>query len=208
MANELEELIKNYKTETDNKKKRLAYLNLVEESLTLVKKIVAGVYPLPQSVGRDDLVQVGALGVLKAIELYEFEDKGSFKTYVSKFIKGRILQYLRDKADIIKPPRDIKKDEPRTIISLDETVFSPDGSETILDRIPSEDDEENFENKKVIEFALNKLAKDEKDVIYKYYIEGAKKVDIAREMNISSMQVARIIKRTLIKMNKIIESEE
>lgn len=101
----LEELIASYKTENDNKKKHILYLDLVQESLKLVKKIVANMYPIPATTSKDDLIQVGAVGVLKAIDTYDISKRGSFKTYVSKFIKGKILHYLRDKANIVKPPR-------------------------------------------------------------------------------------------------------
>lgn len=102
----LEELIFNYKHEQDLKKKHVAYLCLIEESLKLVKRIVASFYPLPSTITKDDLVQVGAVGVLSAIEAYRVEEKGSFKTYVSKVIKGKIFHYLRDKANLVKPPRE------------------------------------------------------------------------------------------------------
>ncbi|MBR1424216.1 sigma-70 family RNA polymerase sigma factor [bacterium] len=102
----LENLIKNYKNEQDTKRKHILYLDLVEESMKLVRKIVSGVYPLPGSTTRDDLIQVGAVGVLKAIDTYNVQKKGSFKTYVSKFIKGKILHYMRDKANIVRPPRE------------------------------------------------------------------------------------------------------
>ena len=203
----LENLITKYKSENDNKKKQLAYLNLVSETLKLVKKIASGIHPLPPGVGNDDLIQVGALGVLKAIDLYKVEDKGSFKTYVSICIKGKILQFLRDKAYTIKPPRDLKENETRNIISLDEAVFSADGAETVLDRISDEDFEQTYENKKMIEFALNKLANQEKEAIYKYYIEGLKKKEIAQELGVSAMQVTRLIKRALKKMYKIISKD-
>jgi len=102
----LEELINAYKNEQDVKKKHIVYLSLVEESLKLVKRIVANFYPLPSTITKDDLVQVGAVGVLTAIEAYRAEERGSFKTYVSKVIKGKIFHYLRDKANIVKPPRE------------------------------------------------------------------------------------------------------
>lgn len=204
----LENLITRYKAETDGKKKHILYLNLVGESLHLVKKIASGIHSLPSSVAREDLIQVGALGVLKAIESYEQTDKGSFKTYASVYIKGRILQFLRDKAYVIKPPRNLTdSDNFKNIISLDEAVFSSDGAETILDRVSTNDFEQDFENKKMIEFALNKLAKQEKEVIYKYYIEGLKKVEIARELNLSSMQVSRLIKKSLNKMYNVIKEQ-
>ena len=102
----LEELILEYRKEVEPKKKRILYLNLIQESLKLVKKIAMGMYPIPNTIPKEDLIQVGAVGVLRAIETYQVEERGSFKTYVSKFIKGEILHYLRDKANIVKTPRE------------------------------------------------------------------------------------------------------
>lgn len=246
----LEEYIISYKNESDAKKKHILYLNLVEESLILVKKIVSGMCAVPTNVLRDDLIQVGALGVLKAIESYVPVDKGSFKTYVSKFIKGRILQYLRDKTSLVKAPRissenvnkvkqcldawddnlypscediahktnlplqiveDIMNAEIiKNVISLDQKIYSSDGVETLADRIQSDYDinyEESYENKKMLEYALNKLEASERTVIYKYYIEGLTKKDISVQMGVSAMQVGRIIKRVLNKMYKILEND-
>ncbi len=247
---QLEEKIYLFKHENDAKKKHIFYLNLVEESLKLVNRIVSSIYPVPVSVARDDLIQVGAIGVLKAIDTYEIKDKGSFKTYAAKFIRGKILQYLRDKANLVKPPRettenintvknylesidtntnptvkDISKalnmsenkvqdilntELLKNIISLDQKVYSSDGIETLADRIQSGDDRENernYENKKVIEFALQKLPEDEKTAIYNYYIKEETKKSIAQELGVSQTQVARLIKRALNKMYDIISEE-
>jgi len=248
----LEELIISYRKEQDNKKKHVLYLSLIEESLKLVKKIVAGIYPGTGSISRDDLIQVGAVGVLKAIETYEVTERGSFKTYASKFIRGKILHYLRDKASIVKTPREtlanlskvreaideLSSDKTKiptveevasyvnlpkskveeimnielikNMISLDQNVYSTDGTETLLDRIYAEDKasyEETYENKKMIEFALNKLPEPDKTVIYKYYMEGLSKKNIAEIVKVSATQVSRIIKRALNKLYIIIENE-
>lgn len=248
----LEEYILNYKNEPDAKKKHILYLNLVDESLKLVKKIVSGMCISPSYVLYDDLIQVGALGMLKAIDSYEPIEKGSFKTYASKFIKGRILQYLRDKATIVKAPRinyadnvkvrdfldnwtgadvqyppaeeisrvtgvplhiveDILNAEAvKNVVSLDQKVYSEEGVETIADRIQSDNDidyQESFENKKLLEYALNKLEKKEREVIYMYYIEGFTKKDISLKIGVSAMQTGRIIKRILNKMYVILEGE-
>lgn len=247
----LETLIVEYRKEQDSKKKRILYLNLVQEALKLVKKIVLGMYPLPGTISKDDLIQVGAVGVLKAIETYEIEEKGSFKTYVSKFIKGKILHYLRDKANLVRPPRQtvanitkvkeaieelsypdskipsaeeiavyvkLPKEKVEEImnieliknmISLDQNIYSTDGTETLLDRIQSEDNnwEETYENKKIIEFALKKLSEPDKTVVYSYYMEGVQRKDIADKLKISPTQVSRILKRALNKLYIIIENE-
>lgn len=246
----LENCIIKFKQENDAKRKHIFYLNLVDECLQLVKKIVSGMYPLPNGVTDDDLIQVGALGSLKAIDDYKITNKGSFKTYATKFIKGRILQYLRDKANLVKFPRPVIEniskvreyvenfdqdnipdakniaqvlnlsvgvvedilniENCKNVISLDQNIYSCEGVETLADRIVSQEEEnyqQTFENKKIIEYALNKLDKDEEFVIYKYYIEGLTKKDISKLMGISAMQVGRLIKRVLNKMYMILEKE-
>lgn len=247
----LEDLILDYRKEKDTKKKHIAYLNLIEESLKLVKRIVLGMYPIPSTISKDDLIQVGAVGVLKAIETYEIEAKGSFKTYVSKVIRGKILHYLRDKASIVKTPRETLANLTRVkeaieelstdrnkipsvqevagyvnlptdkveeimnieliknMISLDQNIYTTDGTETLLDRIQTEDNtnyEETYANKKMIEFAMNKLPNPDKSVIYMYYIDGESRKEIARRLNISATQVSRILKRALNKLYNIIQS--
>ena len=247
---QLENMIRTYKLEKDAKRRQVLYLKMVEESLKLVNKVVALIYPIPVSVSRDDLSQVGAIGLLKAIDTYEVYEKGSFKTYATIYIRGKILQYLRDKVNIVKTPREnsehsniiknyinnLKPNENPTVkeisqalnipvnkvqdwfnieniknvISLDQKVYSVDGLETLADRIQSYDDKEferNYANKKLIEYALNKLPENEKVSLYLYYIEGQTKKDIANVLKVSQTQVARIIKRALVNMYNVMKDD-
>ena len=248
----LEELILDYKNETDVKKKHVVYLRSIQETLNLVKKIVMAFYPLPNTISKDDLIQVGAVGVLNAIETYRVEERGSFKTYVSKVIKGKIFHYLRDKANIVKTPRETlanmskvkeaidelsenntkiptveevanyvnlpfdKVEEIMNIeliknmISLDQNIYTQDGGETLLDRIQDNEEtsfEDTYANKKIIEFAINKLPPNDKTAIYMYYIEGESRRDIAKKLNVSPTQVSRILKKALNKLYNIIQKE-
>lgn len=248
----LEELIKEYKTETDQKRKHIAYLRLIEETLKLVKKIALAFYPLPNTISKDDLIQVGAVGMLKAIETYKPEERGSFKTYVSKVIKGKIFHYMRDKANIVKTPRETLANMSRVkeaidelsenntkiptveevakyvnlpfdkveeimnieliknMVSLDQNIYTTDGGETLLDRIQADDDysfEDTYANKKIIEFAINKLPPSDKTAIYMYYIEGESRKEIAKRLQVSATQVSRILKRALNKLYNIIQKE-
>ena len=243
-------MIISYNSEKDLKKKHVLYLNLVEHALALVNKIVSSMYPYPKTVTRDDLIQVGAIGLLKAISSYKIQEKGSFKTYSAKYIKGKILQYIRDKANLVKPPRDtvenintvrkyiesvgsddnisaeniakavklpvnkvqdiLNAELIKNIVSLDQKVYSTDGIETLADKIQDLTDEEyeqRYENKRIIEYALNRLPQNEKTVIYNFYIKEQTKKSIAQELNISQTQVARLIKRALNKMYDIIKNE-
>ena len=247
----LENLITRYnEVSIDGAEKRVAYLKLVDETLKLVRQIVSSIYPIPSTVSAEDLLQVGAIGMIKAIKMYKKDNKGSFKTYATVVIKGNIYHYLRDYANIIRPPRDtienlnkvkvaiieltkILGKEPTTkelsdyiklssekieeilnidslknLISLDQTVFSADGNETLLDKLQIDEIipyEEAYANKKSIEDALNKLPTQEKFVIYMYYIEEKTRKEIANLLKVSQTQVSRIIKRALSRLYVILQ---
>lgn len=248
----LEELIIQYKSEQDKKRRHVLYIHLVEETMKVVKKIVLSFYPIPNTISKDDLIQVGAVGVLQAIETYKIEERGSFKTYVSKVIKGKIYHYLRDKANLVKTPREtlaklsvvrdaiqqlsenntkiptveevagfvnLPKDKveeimnieyTKNMISLDQNIYTTEGSETLLDRIQSETAisfEETYANKKIIEYALNKLQGNDRTAISMYYIDGESRKDISKKLGVSPTQVSRILKRALNRLSIIMREE-
>lgn len=104
----LDELIISYKTCTDEKKRRMLHLKIVEEAILLVKKI-ANTIAFQSGINNEDLIQVGSIGLIKAIESYKTNMNTRFRTYATYFIKGEIKHYLRDKAAIIKAPRELQE---------------------------------------------------------------------------------------------------
>ncbi len=106
--NELDALLISFKNTKDEKKKRMLHLKIVEEAMVLVKKI-ANTISMQSGISNEDLVQVGSLGLIKAIEFYKLDMNTKFKTYATYFIKGEIKHYLRDKASIIKAPRELQE---------------------------------------------------------------------------------------------------
>ena len=74
----------------------------------IVKQVVSNI-SLPIGVTFEDLLQVGTLGLIKAIDLYESDKNTKFSTYAIYFIKGEILHYLRDNAPIVKAPRALQE---------------------------------------------------------------------------------------------------
>ena len=67
-------------------------------------------------------------------------------------------------------------------MSLDQNVYSIDGTETLLDRIQSEDSnsyQESYENKKNNRICTKKLPEPDKTVISLYYMEGEQRKNIA-----------------------------
>lgn len=55
----------------------------------------------------EDIIQVGSIGLIKAVDNFNPALGASFKTYATYYITGEIRHYLRDKAKLVKVPRGI-----------------------------------------------------------------------------------------------------
>ncbi|MDY6783489.1 MAG: RNA polymerase sigma factor SigF [Cyanobacteriota bacterium] len=53
----------------------------------------------------DDLVQVGSIGLIQAIERFDLEKGYAFSTFALPYIRGEIQHYLRDKGPSMRIPR-------------------------------------------------------------------------------------------------------
>ncbi len=107
-SQDLDELLFAYKNCTDVKKKRMLHINIVQNGMELVKKVACSV-AFQANYSNEDLIQVGCIGLIKAIEFFNPNKNTRFKTYASYFIKGEIKHYLRDKASLIKTPRELQE---------------------------------------------------------------------------------------------------
>src|SRR5574344_2425796 len=106
---EIEELISRYKECDELKSKQLLHITIVEKCMPLVKKISCSVIAQAMGLSHEDLIQVGSIGLIKAIDFYNPDKNTKFKTYVLYFIKGEIRHYLRDKGSLIKAPREMQE---------------------------------------------------------------------------------------------------
>lgn len=97
-----------YKSSNDEKLKKQLQNLIVIASMPFVKGIACGLARRATD-PVDDLIQVGAVGLIKAIDLYNPELGTKFKTYATYLITGEIRHYLRDKASMIKAPREIQE---------------------------------------------------------------------------------------------------
>ena len=78
----------------------VAHLNLVRY---LAVKFVNRGEPL------DDLIQVGTVGLIKAIDRFDIERGVEFTTYATPTIVGEIKRYFRDKGWAVKVPRRLQE---------------------------------------------------------------------------------------------------
>jgi RNA polymerase sigma-B factor len=81
---------------------------LVHDYLPLVHKIARGLARRSTD-PVEDLIQVGSIGLLEAINRYETGHNTEFKTYAVHFITGHIRHYLRDRQTLVRGPRALQE---------------------------------------------------------------------------------------------------
>lgn len=86
--------------------------------LAIRDRLVADCLPLVSSLARryanqgeqlDDLIQVGSVGLLKAIDRFDLDRGVRFTTYAASVIVGEIKHHLRDNVRLIRIPRDLRE---------------------------------------------------------------------------------------------------
>ncbi len=239
------ELFRRYKEKGDmdaREKLVMSHMNLVR---FLANKFKNRGEPL------DDLVQVGYLGLLKAIDRFDPERGLEFTTYATPTILGEIKRHFRDKGWSVRVPRRLQElsakvnqatDALTTELqrspkieeiaeyldaSVDEVLEAMESSSayssvplegagggegedapSVIDRYATEDTALTFtDDRLVIEDALKTFSPREREVIELRFLEGMTQIEIAERLGISQVQVSRLLRRTLKKIQEKIDPE-
>jgi RNA polymerase sporulation-specific sigma factor len=106
-----------------------ARTKLIEHNLRLVAHIVRKYYSTQKN--QEDLISIGSIGLIKAIDSFKFECGARFATYAAKCIQNEILMYFRSQKKLqsevsINETIDVDRDgNPLTyidIISVEDTI--------------------------------------------------------------------------------------
>ncbi len=167
---------------------------LIEHNLRLVSHIIRKYYASYGS--QDELLSIGSLGLIKAIDSFKSEKGTRFATYGAKCIQNEILMFFRSSKKTsseisINETIDIDKDgNPLTyldIISVDDTTC--------------EDIELKIHIEKVRELVEKVLSGREKEIIILRYglmgYEPKTQREVAKHLKISRSYVSRIEKKAL-----------
>ncbi|HBG49625.1 MAG TPA: hypothetical protein DDW90_09030 [Cyanobacteria bacterium UBA9971] len=103
---DIEIWLKEFKSTNDLKVKKQLKNLITLYYLPLVKKIAYGL-ARRNTDPIEDIIQVGSLGLIKAIDQFNNNYGASFKTYATYLITGEIRHYLRDKSAMIRAPREL-----------------------------------------------------------------------------------------------------
>ncbi len=186
--------------QTDAEAKKL----LIEHNLRLVVYIAkrfenTGIYI-------EDLVSIGTIGLVKAINTFNPTKNIKLATYASRCIENEILMYIR------------KHSSERAEVSIDEPLNTDwDGNELLLSDVLSSDDDrisyeiEQYEERQKVRRAVYNLDVREREIIeLRYGLNGRRELtqkEVADKLGISQSYISRLEKRIIARLKLEIEAK-
>lgn len=172
---------------------------LIERNLRLVVYIARKFEAT--GIGVEDLVSIGTIGLIKAINTFNPEKNIKLATYASRCIENEILMYLR------------RNNRTKSEVSIDEPLnIDWDGNELLLSDILGTDNDiihrtiEDEVDKELLEIAMRKLSLREKKIMELRFglINGVEKTqkEVADMLGISQSYISRLEKRIILRLKK------
>ena len=176
---------------------------LIEHNLRLVV-FLAKKYE-STNIDLEDLVSIGSIGLIKAINTFSLDKNIKLATYASRCIDNEILMYLR------------KNKKVKQEVSIDQALtYDSDGNELHLEDIIGTDkdaitkDIEFKDNKNLLINEILKLKeRDQKIMILRYGLFGKDEYtqkEVAELMGISQSYISRIEKKVIKKLKNLVET--
>ncbi len=177
---------------------------LIEHNLRLVVYIAKRFENT--GVGIEDLVSIGTLGLIKAINTFRIDKNIKLATYASRCIENEILMYIR------------KISSSRCEISIDEPLnMDWDGNELLLSDVLAGDEDdivyelEQREEKEAIRRAVAALEPREREIIEMRYGLGEHhemtQKEVADRLGISQSYISRLEKKIIARLREDLYSK-
>lgn len=178
---------------------------LIKHNLRLVAHVVKKYSNAGEA---DDLISVGCVGLIKAINSFEPGKGTMLSTYAARCIENEILMLIR-----------VNK-KYRGIISLNDTLGKDkDGDDVSLKDVIEDENTDILKNagdsllsKKMLKIISTALTQRESEIIcYRYGLAGYPVLtqrEIALKLNISRSYISRIEKKALSDIKKFFENEQ
>lgn len=175
---------------------------LIERNLRLVVYIARKFENT--GIGVEDLISIGTIGLIKAVNTFDPSKKIKLATYASRCIENEILMYLR------------RNNKAKSEISFDEPLnIDWDGNELLLSDILGTDNDiiykllEEEVDRELLDIVLKKLSNREKKIMELRFglKNGEEKTqkEVADLLGISQSYISRLEKRIISRLKKEIQ---
>ena len=152
-------------------------------------------------VNLEDLISIGTIGLIKAVNTYRRDKNIKLATYSSRCIENEILMHIRKIAN------------QKTEVSLDEPInMDYDGNELLLaDILGTEEDMilrplEDEVDLCILRRAVEELPDREREIVYMRFGLGGRKEltqkEVALKMGISQSYISRLEKRIMLRLRR------
>ena len=172
---------------------------LVEHNLRLVVYIAKKFEG--SGVDGDDLVSVGTIGLIKAINSFRSDKNIKLATYASRCIENEILMYLRRMSRL---RQEVSFDEPHNTDWEGNELLLSDVMGTDADAVYS--DIEGGVERELLKASLSRLTPREQKIMrMRFGLDGGEEMtqkDVADVLGISQSYISRLEKKIIIKLKK------
>jgi RNA polymerase sigma-B factor len=190
MAAEQQELLRSWCEDRDREARR----QLIEAHLPLVRALAHRYASRGELL--DDLAQVGAVGLIKAVDRYDPARGSSFTAYAVPTILGELRRHLRDCTQPLRVPR--RDGDARVIVRA---VPLDGDAESSRDAI-AERRLELGEERAVIEAGLRALPRRQRRIVQMHYFGNVSQRGIAAQLGLSQVHVSRLLHDSLGKLRQ------
>jgi RNA polymerase sigma-B factor len=168
---------------------------LIEDHLPLVRHIAG------RFAGRgerlEDLVQVGAIGLIGAVDRRDPERTGSLTAYVASCVEGEIRRHLRDRCAVVRIPRRIQQDvalaaAARMHLPLEDDLDAPVALGEPVDELSLA--------RAMVTSAAHSLDRRERRVVALRYFGDLSQAEISGMVGVSQVHVSRLLQGAIEKM--------
>ncbi|MEG1783174.1 MAG: sigma-70 family RNA polymerase sigma factor [Oscillospiraceae bacterium] len=184
---------------------KLARDTLIKHNLRLVAHVAKKYYQ--SGIESEDLISIGTIGLIKAVQSFSYDKNTRFSTYASKCIENEILMSFR------------KQKQNENMTSLDDTIeVNNDQSQLTLKDSLQDDFEleaycEKQESKnEILNLIAGSLSARERQIIIMRYGIGGNPTltqqQVCEVLNISRSYVSRLEKKALMKLRAEFEKDE
>ena len=178
---------------------------LIRHNLRLVAHIVKKYYSSTND--HDDLISIGAIGLIKAVESYDCSKGIRFATYASRCIENEILMYFRSlkkSANDVYIGDAIDTDKDGNVLSFSDIIADDENLIEIVELKCKSD---------ILYKHVQKVLNDreKKVIMLRYGLYGGCPLtqrETASHLNISRSYVSRIEKKALMLLNKAFKNDE